>query len=114
MIITTTRHVLNNSELLRMICVTISQMYNLSRLEAQQLQSLEQSQAFQIYKKLLTNRKEVAESQVWNHKDERVKLDAIIERNAYEDALNIHIVSIKEFLDRKRIEEIEREEFMDS
>lgn len=89
-------------------------MYNLSRLEAQQLQSLEQNQAFQIYKKLLTNRKEVAESLVWNNSDERVKLDAIIERNAYEDALNIHIVSIKEFLDRKRIEEIEREEFSDS
>jgi len=51
---------------------------------------------------------------VWNNSDERVKLDAIIERNAYEDALNIHINSIKEFLDRKRIEEIEREEFPDS
>lgn len=89
-------------------------MYNLSRLEAQQLQSLEQNQAFQIYKKLLTNRKEVAESLVWNNSDEIVKLNAIIERNAYEDALNIHINSIKEFLDRKRIEEIEREEHMDS
>lgn len=51
---------------------------------------------------------------MWNNSDERVKLDAIIERNAYEDALNIHINSIKEFLDRKRIEEIEREEHMDS
>lgn len=51
---------------------------------------------------------------MWNNSDERVKLDAIIERNAYEDALNIHIVSIQEFLDRKRIEEIEREEFSDS
>ena len=50
---------------------------------------------------------------MWNNSDERVKLDAIIERNAYEDALNIHINSIKEFLDRKRIEEIEREEHMD-
>ena len=50
---------------------------------------------------------------MWNNSDERVKLDAIIERNVYEDALNIHINSIKEFLDRKRIEEIEREEHMD-
>lgn len=89
-------------------------MYTLSRLEAQQLQNLEQNQPFQIYKKLLRSRKEVAESQVWNNPDQSEKLSAIIERNAYEDALNIHLEAIKEFLDTKRVEEIEREEFMEA
>lgn len=89
-------------------------MYSLSRLEAQHLQNLEQNQSFQIYKKLLRSRKEIAENQVWNNPDSELKLSAIIERNAYEDALNIHLEAIKEYLDTKRVQEIEREEFMDA
>lgn len=51
---------------------------------------------------------------MWNNPDPELKLSAIIERNAYEDALNIHLEAIKEYLDTTRVQEIEREEFMDA
>lgn len=51
---------------------------------------------------------------MWNSKDNSVKIDSIIERNAYDKALNIHLDTVKQYIERKNIEEIENGQAIDS